>query len=642
MTAIQTPPERRSSDATVLIPVLEGRLFGPVTRRRLQRFLAIASALWIAVLGVATLADDDRLRAGALGLLLPGGGFVADGSWVAAVAVLAGFGLSLVVWWFFGATIVPPVVLVGTAAWAALTTGDVTATGVVVALATPPALAVLGLAAHAARHRRQAAVGRSLNAELAAVRFTIAGPPALGSTLPVAESTAEDLARLRFGLDLALQPVDEFAGFTHLDQYREAALRYQLNALSYGLAMSQLTRTPAFGGYLAEAQQRAIEKMLLRKVWGYWARENAWGNLRWDPEPVENEQNIMLTGFYGLQIAMYETLNDDRYSQPGALRFRWSDATTYDHDLGSLAASIHRNMSASDYTLFPCEPNWIYTVCNTFGLSTLVAHDRLHGTTYRDDVIDRLRAGYEQEFVRPDGKLLGVRAEHVGMSWNFWANPSVQTTTSYWMHAGLPEIAHRTWWLLKRDITIRDGLLELPRFATKGLDPGSYLIGRDTFSQVVTMMAARELGDEEYAVAAQRTLDEREPIEDRDGVRRMKDSSGLANLYATLGRFGRSAGLRDLVAHGVPDAWQTGPRLAECAYPDVLGARAVTDGAALDLVLRPGAGPVRTVLAVDRLRPGAEYAVTGGTESSTTADSEGRAMVGVELADRLAVRLAPL
>jgi len=299
-------------------------------------------------------------------------------------------------------------------------------------------------------------------------------------------------------------------------------------------------------------------------------------------------------------------------------------------------------MTRADYALFACEPNWVYTVCNTFGLNTLVSHDRLHGTTYTADVRDRLRHGYETEFMRPDGKIVGVRARHLGVSWNFWASPSVQTTTSYWLHAGLPELALRTWYLLRERLTIRDGLLlELPRFVSSGLDPGNYLIGRDTFGQIVTMMAAREIGDEEYARAAERTIDEREPVDEQDGARRLADSSGLANHYATLGRFGRQDGLRDLVAHGAPAAWRTGPVLAEAAYPEVLVARAVTDGHALDLVLLPGKGPVRTTLAVERLVPGRTYVVSGGLETSATADDQGRALVGVDLGARLEVSLRP-
>ena len=48
---------------------------------------------------------------------------------------------------------------------------------------------------------------------------------------------------------------------------------------------------------------------------------------------------------------------------------------------------------------------------------------------------------------------------------------------------------------------------------------------------------------------------------------------------------------RDMVNKGLPEAWKTGPILAEASYPAVIVARAVTDGQALDLVLHAGAEP---------------------------------------------------
>ena len=65
----------------------------------------------------------------------------------------------------------------------------------------------------------------SITAGLGGVDFVITGPPQLASDLPVAESSPDDLARLRYALDMALQPVERFDGFTTLDQYREAAAR---------------------------------------------------------------------------------------------------------------------------------------------------------------------------------------------------------------------------------------------------------------------------------------------------------------------------------------------------------------------------------------------------------------------------------
>jgi hypothetical protein len=152
-------------------------------------------------------------------------------------------------------------------------------------------------------------------------------------------------------------------------------------------------------------------------------------------------------------------------------------------------------------------------------------------------------------------------------------------------------------------------------------------------------MAAREVGDAEYAAAAQRALDGKEVVE-AGGARRYNGSSVWTNSYAALGRFGRSSSLRDLLAFGAPEEWRRGPKLADAAYPAVLVGRAVTDGHALDLVLHPGAGPVRTTLAVERLVPHRVYTVSGGCADSVRADASGRALIEVALDGRRELRVA--
>jgi Linalool dehydratase/isomerase len=640
-TAPQPDQGRTVRRTTVLLPEPRG-VVPPVTARRMRRALLCYAVAWLLGLLPVPLGAGPSLVALGLGVVLPGGGLIATGHPLWALVAAVVFVLSLVVWWFAAPVVLPPLVWLVAAVVSASTVGahPVPVWRVAAVAAVAPVLLGAAHLVHRVRHAAQVRTGRALNARLARVRFAITGPPALATDLPVAESSPEDLARLRYALDLALQPLEEFDGFTHLDQYREAALRYQLNALSYGVAMSQFTRTPAFTGYVAEAQANAITKMLQRRVWGYWARENAWGNLSPRRDPVANRENIMLTGFHGLMVGMFETLNDDRFSRTGGLTYRWSDTEAYAHDFGALAASIHRNMAGSDYTLFPCEPNWVYSICNTYGLNTLISHDRLHGTGYVPDIVGGLREAYETEFLRPDGRIVGIRAGHLGLSWNFWASPSIQLNTAYWLHAGLPEIAHRTWWLLRENqLTLDGGRVALPFSSANRLDPGDYTLGRDTFGLVAVTMAAREIGDEEYAAAAQATLDEREPVAAADGGHRYAEASGLTNLYSVLGRFGRPSGLRDLLGHGAPEAWRTGPRLTGAAYPDVLVARAVTDGRALDLTLLPGGGPVRTTLALDRLTPHRCYTTSGTRAATVTADAEGRALVEVDLGGRLEIRI---
>ncbi|MCW2749430.1 MAG: ldi 1, partial [Aeromicrobium sp.] len=197
--------------------------FGPVTLRRMRRAIAVYAVVWLVGLAPSLLGGSAGLAVGGLGLAAPGGGFLAAGHPVLGVITLLVFVVSLVVWWFIGAVVIPPLIWVLAAVLAGLQADPVDGAGRVAVLAAGPLVIAVSTLTHLLRHRAQVRAGAAINDRLARVEFVISGPPALEAGLPVAESSAEDLARLRYGIDLALQPIDRFDGFTHLDQYREAA-----------------------------------------------------------------------------------------------------------------------------------------------------------------------------------------------------------------------------------------------------------------------------------------------------------------------------------------------------------------------------------------------------------------------------------
>jgi hypothetical protein len=157
------------------------------------------------------------------------------------------------------------------------------------------------------------------------------------------------------------------------------------------------------------------------------------------------------------------------------------------------------------------------------------------------------------------------------------------------------------------------------------------------------MAAAREMGDDEVCTALQTAVDERFEPTVVDGARRYVKASTQANAMLLLGRFSRAGGFHDLVngRPGAPYGAGAGPVLAEAPYPDVLVAKATNDGAALDLVLRPGGAGGRSELVLERLRPGASYAVRGAAADTVTADGDGRARLEVDLDDRVEVTVSP-
>ena len=97
--------------------------------------------------------------------------------------------------------------------------------------------------------------------------------------------------------------------------------------------------------------------------------------------------NIMLSGWYSMHVGQY-TLNtgDKSYAEPGALTFRLNDRKVYKHDLHTMVSAVVANFETNRFTLFPCEPNWVYPICNMYGLSGVAAHDAAFGTKKVDDI----------------------------------------------------------------------------------------------------------------------------------------------------------------------------------------------------------------------------------------------------------------
>ena len=624
---------------------------GPVTaflHRRNLVFFALICALGYSPLYLNL---SSGWQAAGLGLLTPGVGFVAVGGWWALLfpVVLFIFWLSIVAWFWAGMVVAPLTVWLGSAAIAGAVAGPSIwgPSPYVVPLCT---LAIYLVFQYRAAKRR-AADREAYKLRQTFFNESLAEVRAKAEVEPVPEERELDtdtIAALRFILDRALQPVESFKGFTIIDQFQPAALRYQINHMGFALGMAQGHYLPNFHGYLKQAQQNVIDKYREPKVWRYWKYESMWGHFNFFKHDPVVRDNIMLSGWYSMHVGQY-TLNtgDQRYLQPGSLTFRMSERESYKHDLHTMVDSVARNFEHSRFTLFPCEPNWVYPICNMYGLSGLAVHDAVCGTQYVSKVYPAWRASLRAEFTDLKGSIIGLRSKWTGLAMPFYTG---EAGFAFFANVFSRPFAQRLWAVGRKELGFclakdAEGKLrltlptELLSFFDK-IDAGHYKPGV-LFAYAGVALCAREFGDYELADAAMRSMDQDCGRTMEDGVLYYRKGSCLANVWQVEARLMRCGDFKNTFAKGPPKGALAGPLLTGATYPDVLVAKAFSHGEDLDLVLYNGKAPGRQSLVIERLQPNASYRIAGATTESMTADSAGRASLSVHLDGRTVVRIEP-
>lgn len=645
----QAPGTTATPSSVALIPLRES-LDGPLSTSRQRRLLLIYAVIAAAGLVLASRAGPAGQAFG-LGLLLPGGGFtphLGGGIGMAAAALLgivlslALFAISLFAWFGSGNILAPVVVWIGSAVAAAALAPQNGWSGAPSLMVTVVAgLAVMVWRGRSRQLSRAIADRDRRNAHLA----RLGARPLAAQAM--AESRAglpdEALGYLRHVLDRALQPIESFDGFDCFDQFQTASPRYQLCNFGYSLAALQYEHLPAFRGYLAQAQQNIHRKMLDHRMWKYWVLENAWGNLALDPDPVARD-NIMYSGWFGAMLAEYiSNTGDQRYDEQPML-LRHPDGREWRYRFTELAETVYRNFRNSRFTLFPCEPNWVYPLCNNFGAITLKIHDRLHGTRWWSEIEADYRRQFDAEFTTVDGRTLAIRSTRTGLTIAALTSVMADCVTAYFLHGVFPDLARRAWEIARLDfIRVGQGRVELVTRGWDAIDTGNYRKSMiTTYAQVGA--AAAEMGDQEVLQLLQQRVRDEYPRVDADGVAVHQGVSNFA--YASLlGLFSAGASVRRrLHAEGLPAETLRGPLLLNAPYPDVLVTRAVNGGGVLDVTLSPGrtgaAGHVYA-LELSQLRPSRRYRCEGSRESTITADAAGQATVHVPLAPRGTLRVTP-
>ncbi|KLO80992.1 uncharacterized protein LW93_9240 [Fusarium fujikuroi] len=302
-------------------------------------------------------------------------------------------------------------------------------------------------------------------------------------------------------------------------------------------------------------------------------------------------------------------------------------------------------MTDNPYCLYPCEPNWTYSLCNLTGMAGLVISDRILGRDCGEKLRNRFERSLEEEFTECDGRILPIRSEFTGLTLPGLCGTLTDCINAMLLTAYLPHLAHRNWAMIRKEFLKYDSKGELVVRDLKGadkMDPGNYRAGEGPLRAFIAATAA-EFGDEKIRKEALEQLDNVYfPVEATNtGSLRNKGLSATTQVIALMARLVKQRDLANATLHGPSKDALSGPILEEAPFPEVLVAKAYSeDGKKLDLVLYNGKEAGVFKLGFERLIPGQQYSInTGG---SVTANGAGKAFIDAKINGRTQIILQPV
>lgn len=627
--------------------------WGPVTRRKLARSFAAYALLYLLALFLIFFLSDAAWQGAALSIMFPGAGFLLWAStssvgyvWAIGLALVfvTGFLLSLVIWFATGNVLLPAILWFSSVSVTLLfglnqVTSQTALYGIDLTIGVPVLIlaAIFLIFAQAIVRNQSAKLNHACGLAKAGretCRSFILCVDQPNKFQPVeGELNQDEIKLLRLLLDRALQPVSEFNGFECIDQFQTAAIRYQINFMSYALSMVSARYLPASSAYMETAQKNLAKKSLDYRIWRYWKHENMWGNLKSSSDPIAKD-NIMYSGFLGLQYALaMRTSRSDRFSAKNVLRLHHPTGDHFSYSLDELMDVLVQQYKSAPFGLLPCEPNWIYPICNAITACGVRCHDT---NTLNDNwpkIEASFRNGLEQEFTTPAGQLVGARSSLTGLAIPAVGGVVMQALPCFFLNALFPGRAMQVWDMVRNDLTEKRA-----RRVLWPIDTGNYRYSRAS-SYAATAAAAVEMGDSETARLLLSLLDEDCPKTEIEGCSYRPTASLWSHCVELLARCGDHNAFRDMVV-GPHNEGEYGPTISSAPYPDVLIAKAQNKNGCLSAVLYPGACAGYKPLKLSNLKPTQRYRVHVSDTYDFTADDSGSRVLQIPVHGRTPVRVA--
>jgi Linalool dehydratase/isomerase len=633
---------------TILQLPFKNSLHGAVAQQKILRLSFIYGLMFCFAQALMQATRASHLQAFAMGLIFPGAGFLALSNNLnaigfmpiaLAITAICLFVCSLILWFGTGNAVAPILVWVLSALVAAMLAKNglqqmVTCGSLKInAQWLVNSLALLSFCFVLITHIYRQIVGKMARKQ--ANLYLQKTAPNIAKSFEQASETAsdefsqEDLKRMRFLLDRALQPIENFDGFEWIDQFQTAAVRYQLNFLGYALSMAQATHCTAFGGYLDDAQRNLIIKQTDHRIWKYWRLENLWGNFRHNADPIARD-NIMYTGFCATQIAMFHAASgSDYFLQKGSFSPANFAGLRYQYDFNLLIKKLDAELKRSDFYLMACEPNWVYPLCNTIGAAAIKSHDNKLWTQHETAFKQHL----EDEFIDYVGRFIPCRSSYTGIAFPTIGGALPQALPCLFQNATMPDIALRQWLLLRRNLIENQ---QLNRKAFWPIDTGNYGFSRAA-AYAGTALAAVELGDGELSLLCLAAFEQEYPSVELDGVIHRESASIWAHALEFFARCNVKNGFRTLIEN--PHKQRLHPIISLANYPDVLVAHASYQQGVLKAVFYHGAHASLQKIGFANLAPHVSYCCDGLQNKQFIADADGNATVEIYIDGRTEIHV---
>lgn len=636
-------------------PLLFSKLdsnFGKITKCKQNQILAVYCFIYTLSLSIYLVSNSSVINAFAMGLVLPGAGFLYGVKTISLtmsllffLATMVFFCLAILIWFATGNVLAAPLVwsttLLGATFWKSYHPDSVSVLRAdyitLIVYSIGPALVLLligfryfGLFLGQTRRMK-------LNQYLGSNESHNYQSRMLVESSKNNELTLTQLQHMRLLLDRALQPIDSYQGYEWLDQFQTAAVRYQINFISYALSMAQSIYLPAFTGYLDKAQDNLLKKQEDYRIWRYWAMENMWGNLQLSSDPVKRD-NIMYSGFVAAQLSYARKAGyvHDATKLKG-LNCKSPNNRNFNYSYSEIIKILVKQYLNAEYGLLACEPNWIYPLCNAISATAIRTHDSIYGTTYWDEIQVSFRHALETEFIIPAGQFVPFRSSYTGFAAPQIGGAVMQAFPCFFLNAVLPDIAERQWLCLTRDMTDKSW-----RRSLWPVDIGNYTFSRAS-SYAATAAAARELGDDETANLLLQYLNVECPKILIDNVAHYQNASLWANATAFMAQTGTANSLRNIVTEPY-ESESNQPYLAEADYSDVIVAKTIQEDQSLTIVAYPANKPGQFKLQVGGLRPNTWYQLKPEGRDGNTfhTNAHGMENLSILLDGRTTIQIYPI